>query len=121
MRLPLYQVDAFTTEVFRGNPAAVCPLTEWLPEATMMAIAQENNLAETAFFVPIDARTFHLRWFTPDKEVDLCGHGTLATAFTIFNHLNYAANFINFQTASGILTVTRDHGSLTMDFPARMP
>jgi len=84
MRLPLYQVDAFTSEVFRGNPAAVCPLETWLPDATMQAIAAENNLAETAFFVPTGPAQYHLRWFTPEVEVDLCGHGTLASAAVLY-------------------------------------
>src|SRR5580693_8961070 len=82
MRIPIYQVDAFSSRLFRGNPAAICPLDQWLPDETMQAIAAENNLAETAFYVPNGSR-YHLRWFTPGVEVDLCGHATLATAHVI--------------------------------------
>jgi PhzF family phenazine biosynthesis protein len=89
MRQALYQVDAFTREVFRGNPAAVCPLERWLPEATMQSIAAENNLSETAFFVR-EGDGYHLRWFTPAVEVDLCGHATLASAWVLFNKLGHS-------------------------------
>jgi PhzF family phenazine biosynthesis protein len=119
MKLDLYQVDAFAAKVFQGNPAAICPLESWLPETTMHKIAQENNLSETAFFVPLTDNSFHLRWFTPDREVDLCGHATLATAFTIFNCLNFKGEKITFETLSGPLHITRQENLLTMDFPLR--
>ncbi|HTV00295.1 MAG TPA: PhzF family phenazine biosynthesis protein [Luteitalea sp.] len=121
MQLPIYQVDAFTSEVFRGNPAAVCPLEAWLPDSTMQAIAAENNLAETAFFVPTGESTWHLRWFTPEVEVDLCGHATLAAAFVLFERLGVTGTAISFDTRSGRLVVTREAGAYTLDFPARRP
>jgi PhzF family phenazine biosynthesis protein len=127
MQLPLYQVDAFTDAVFKGNPAAIVPLDAWLPDATMQAIAAENNLAETAFFVPqkggLGEDGFGLRWFTPEVEVDLCGHATLASAWVIFHKLDRARDRIDFFTRSGTLTVRKDGGDerLTMDFPSRMP
>ena len=121
--LPFYQVDAFTSSAFGGNPAAVMPLTEWLPDATLLAIAEENNLAETAFFVPQRNATggedFHLRWFTPVVEMDLCGHATLASAEIILNHLQKGRDKVAFHTRSGVLAVTRDGQRLTMDFPTR--
>jgi PhzF family phenazine biosynthesis protein len=120
MELPIYQVDAFAKEVFRGNPAAICPLQEWLPDETLQSIAVENNLAETAYFVRTGDR-FQLRWFTPGCEVDLCGHATLASAFVLFNYLNQAGESIYFDTKSGELTVTRSGELLTMDFPSRPP
>jgi PhzF family phenazine biosynthesis protein len=120
MRIPLYQVDAFTREVFQGNPAAVCPLSEWLPEATMQAIAAENNLAETAFFVKTGDR-YHLRWFTPAVEVDLCGHATLASAYVITRFLEPGRGQIPFDTLSGELNVLVEGDLLSMDFPTRRP
>lgn len=120
MELPIYQVDAFTSDVFKGNPAAICPLSEWLPDETLQAIAAENNLAETAYFVPT-ANRLHLRWFTPACEVDLCGHATLASAFVLFEYLNHPGETIFFDTRSGELTVTRNGELLTLDFPARPP
>lgn len=120
MEIPLYQVDAFTDRIFAGNPAAVCPLESWLPAETMQAIAAENNLSETAFFVR-EGPDHALRWFTPAVEVDLCGHATLASAYVIFNHLEPAAREIRFHTRSGLLTVTRDGALLSMDFPANPP
>lgn len=124
MRLPIHQIDAFADRVFGGNPAAIVPLESWLPEATMQAIAAENNLAETAFLVPetVDGRAgFGLRWFTPAVEVDLCGHATLAAAWVIFNRLDSGRDRVDFATRSGTLTVTRDgaDGRLAMDFPSR--
>ena len=107
MKLPIYQVDAFAEMVFRGNPAAIVPLEKWLPDVTMQAIASENNLAETAFFVP-EGDGFGLRWFTPEVEVDLCGHATLASAWVIFNKLDGGRKRIDFSTKSGVLTVTPD-------------
>lgn len=117
MTIPIYQADAFTKEAFSGNPAAVCPLKEWLPDALMQNIALENNLAETAFIVPGN-NAYHIRWFTPTVEVDLCGHATLATAHVFFNHLQYEPKKINFHSKSGLLKVTRQqNGQLTLDFP----
>lgn len=113
----LYQVDAFTDRLFGGNPAAVVPLPQWLPDAVMQALANENNLSETAFFVPVDDG-FELRWFTPEIEVDLCGHATLATAHVLFTHLGYAKAVIHFHTRSGLLTVERSAQGYVMDFPA---
>jgi PhzF family phenazine biosynthesis protein len=121
MKLPLYQVDAFASELFSGNPAAVCPLDKWLDDRTLQAIAAENNLSETAFFVRSGAG-FELRWFTPLIEVALCGHATLASAYVLFNVLSRPQDLISFQTRkSGILTVTRRGELIEMDFPARPP
>tara|TARA_R110000787_G_scaffold107915_1_gene216125 strand:+ start:1920 stop:2699 length:780 start_codon:yes stop_codon:yes gene_type:complete len=117
MQLPLYQVDAFADSVFRGNPAAICPLDGWLETETMQAIAAENNLAETAFFVA-EGEGYALRWFTPTVEVDLCGHATLASAFVIFEKLSPERETVSFATRSGELTVRRADGVLYMDFPA---
>jgi PhzF family phenazine biosynthesis protein len=117
MQIPLYQVDAFTSEVFRGNPAAVCPLEFWLPAHTMQCIAAENNLAETAFFVK-EGDHYGLRWFTPTVEVDLCGHATLASAFVLFHYLNVQADSLRFDTRSGELTVRRNGDRLTLNFPS---
>ncbi len=117
MEIPLYQIDAFADRPFAGNPAAVCPLEAWLPDATMQAIAAENNLAETAFFVPTDG-SYDLRWFTPAIEVDLCGHATLASGFLIMTRLRPALDTVAFNSKSGRLTVAR-HGNLfALDFPA---
>ncbi len=116
MELPIYQVDAFTDKIFAGNPAAIVPLETWLPDETLQKIALENNLSETAFFVPNDTG-FHLRWFTPTVEIDLCGHATLATSWVIFNELNYDKNSITFDSLSGKLTVTQKNNALTLDFP----
>jgi PhzF family phenazine biosynthesis protein len=120
LKLPMYQVDAFTGHVFSGNPAAVCPLESWLPDAQMQAIAAENNLAETAFFVR-NGNGYKLRWFTPMVEVDLCGHATLASAFVILNDLTPGERSVSFETKSGKLTVTRDGDLYSLDFPARPP
>lgn len=117
MQLPIYQLDAFSDQLFAGNPAAVVPLTQWLPDATMQAIAAENNLAETAFYVPTE-QGFHIRWFTPAVEVDLCGHATLATAYVIFFLENYPKDLVAFDSRSGILTVRKDNEWLILDFPA---
>jgi PhzF family phenazine biosynthesis protein len=120
MKLPLYWIDAFTDSVFSGNPAAVIPLTAWLPDATMQKIAFENGLAETAFFVRTGASRFQLRWFTPALEVDLCGHATLATAFTLFAELNQKGNQVTFDSRSGPLLATRlPDGQIELNFPAR--
>ncbi len=120
MRVPIYQVDAFTSRLFAGNPAAVCPLEDWLEDGVLQAIAAENNLSETAFFVRQGDR-FHLRWFTPALEVDLCGHATLASAFVILDYLEPAREAVAFDTRSGELIVRRDGDRLSMDFPARPP
>jgi PhzF family phenazine biosynthesis protein len=117
MRIKQFQVDAFASNVFEGNPAAVCPLDRWLDDGTLQAIAEENNLSETAFFVPSE-RGFHLRWFTPIAEVDLCGHATLASAHVLFEHLSYAKPAITFETRSGNLSVERKGKLLAMNFPA---
>lgn len=114
--LKIYQIDAFAEKAFTGNPAAVCPLEEWLPDELMQKIAMENNLAETAFYIP-EGDGFHLRWFTPAVEVDLCGHATLATAHVLFEHLNYTQKVINFQTRSGLLQVEKKGEILKMNFP----
>jgi predicted PhzF superfamily epimerase YddE/YHI9 len=121
MPYPIYTVDAFTDHIFGGNPAAVCPLESWLPAETMQQLASENNLSETAFFVKRDAGGFDIRWFTPELEIDLAGHPTLATAFVIFNELGYTSDMIEFHSKSGLLTVTNKTGLLEMNFPARMP
>lgn len=113
----IYQVDAFTNQLFKGNPAAVVPLENWLPDAVMQNIAMENNLSETAFFVK-DGNDFSIRWFTPTTEVDLCGHATLASAHVIFNHLNYDHTTINFKSRSGQLIVSNRNGLIELDFPA---
>jgi predicted PhzF superfamily epimerase YddE/YHI9 len=121
MRLPLYQVDAFADRVFSGNPAGVVPLTEWLPEPLMQAIAAENNLAETAFFVP-EGERYALRWFTPTVEVELCGHATLASAYIVFRFLEPRRERVEFRTLkAGALGVSRTGDVLTMDFPAWPP
>lgn len=117
MELPIYQVDAFASRQFAGNPAAVVPLQDWLPDAVLQAIAAENNLAETAFFVR-RGDAFHLRWFTPLAEVDLCGHATLASAFVLFGELGYDETEVRFDTLSGRLRVERSSSRLVMDFPA---
>jgi len=116
-QFPIYQVDAFAEERFTGNPAAVVPLTQWLPDALMQKIAMENNLSETAFFIP-EGNNFAIRWFTPAVEVKLCGHATLATSHVIFHHLNYVAEEILFSSKSGQLRVMRDGDLLVLDFPA---
>jgi len=118
MKFPIYQVDAFTDNVFGGNPAAVVPLNEWLGEEMMQQIAMENNLSETAFFVKDGEDSFGLRWFTPEVEVDLCGHATLATAHTLFTELDYKEEEIRFDTKSGRLTVRREDDWYVMNFPA---
>ena len=120
MKIPCFQVDAFTSEIFHGNPAAVCPLGKWLPDATLQNIAAENNLSETAVFVP-RGNEFELRWFTPTVEVDLCGHATLAAAFVLFTEQGFSGGEIRFHSRSGILTVTRNGEILTLDFPSRPP
>lgn len=117
MEIPIYQVDAFTNERFKGNPAAVCPLDSWLPDGVMQNIAAENNLAETAFIVAA-SNEFEIRWFTPTVEVDLCGHATLASAYVLFNELGFAGDQINFIShRSGPLSVTKNGPILALNFP----
>lgn len=120
-QLPIFQVDAFAARPFTGNPAAVCPLEgDWLPVDLMQAIAMENQLSETAFFVP-RGEDFELRWFTPVTEVDLCGHATLASAFVVMTELRPSADVVRFHTQSGLLTVRRSGARFVLDFPARPP
>lgn len=124
MKLTLYQVDAFTDELFGGNPAAVIPLQEWIADDLMQKLAMENNLSETVFFVPGSAGDdfdFHIRWFTPAAEVNLCGHATLASAWVLFNLLGYNKTEIRFHSLSGPLNIRRDGDIITMDFPAWVP
>lgn len=123
MELKLYQVDAFSDRPFGGNPAAVVPLDAWLPDETLQAIAIENNLSETAYFVKdgADEGAYHLRWFTPGCEVNLCGHATLASAWVIFHMLGDTAEVLRFRTRSGELRVRREGDRLAMDFPAVRP
>lgn len=115
--LPIYQVDAFASKVFAGNPAAVCPLESWLPDELLQAIAAENNLSETAYLVKVGS-DYRLRWFTPALEVDLCGHATLASGYVIMTHLEPRRERVRFHTRSGPLEVARQGDLLTMDFPA---
>lgn len=120
MRIPIYQVDAFTDKLFSGNPAAVCPLEKWLDDSVLQNIAAENNLSETAFFVE-EGDHYHIRWMTPTNEVDLCGHATLASAFVIFNELDKSLDKIVFHSRSGELIVTRDGGLISLNFPSNKP
>ena len=120
MNIPLYQVDAFSDRVFAGNPAAVCPLQQWLADDVLQAIAAENNLPQTAFFVPEEGG-YNLRWFTPNVEVDLCGHATLASAYVLMEQRGHAASTVAFRTASGTLNVSRQNNRYVLDFPARVP
>jgi len=116
MELTIYQVDAFTDQLFGGNPAAVCPLMEWLPTDIMQKIALENNLSETAFIIP-EGEGYHIRWFTPAIEVDLCGHATLATAHALYAEMGYAKDKVVFNSKSGLLTVSKKGDLYTMNFP----
>ncbi len=120
MELDIYQLDAFTDAVFGGNPAAVVPLREWLPDETMQALGAENNLSETAFFVPTPddpQHDFHIRWFTPGIEAQICGHATLASAAVLFDHLGWGADSVRFRSQLASLKVTRRHNVLELDFP----
>ncbi|CAN5418072.1 PhzF family phenazine biosynthesis protein [soil metagenome] len=142
MKLNIFQVDAFAEKLFEGNPAAVIPLTEWLPDSLMQQIAMENNLSETVFFVPVQGEpiinvsadplvinnlvseqtaSYEIRWFTPAVEVNLCGHATLASAYVLFNLLDHPSDTIIFQSASGPLVVTKDGDNISMDFPRWLP
>ena len=129
MKIPIYQVDAFTDHVFGGNPAAVCPLDAWLPDGVLQAIAMENNLAETAYIVRTGPAAADIRWFTPALEINLCGHATLASAHVLFEHLGLQGGEIIFASKSGPLRAARDlsspasreGGRITLDFPAYEP
>ena len=118
MQLPIYQIDAFASRVFAGNPAAVCPLAEWLPDATMQAIAAENNLSETAYFCR-EKDGYRIRWFTPAVEVDLCGHATLASGYLLLTRYMPTADAVAFSSHSGPLRVTRKGELFTLDFPVQ--
>jgi PhzF family phenazine biosynthesis protein len=124
MKLLLYQVDAFTDKLFGGNPAAVIPLQEWISDQLMQQLALENNLSETVFFVPAtdtDEYDFHIRWFTPAAEINLCGHATLASAWVLYHILGYDKPTIRFHCLSGLLTISRQGDLISMDFPAWKP
>lgn len=120
MQLHLYQIDAFTDEIFSGNPACVVPLSEWLPDELLLKIAKENAVAETAFFVDLGHR-IHLRWFTPETEMDLCGHATLATAHALREIRKYSRKTILFETRSGELEVVNENSLYSLNFPSRKP
>jgi PhzF family phenazine biosynthesis protein len=122
--MTLYQVDAFTDKIFKGNPAAVVPLEKWIDEALMQNLAMENNLAETVFFVPSgkgQEGAYDIRWFTPAAEINLCGHATLASAWVLFNILGYKKTSITFHSKSGPLMITREKDYISMDFPSWKP
>ncbi|MBT8257322.1 MAG: PhzF family phenazine biosynthesis protein [Bacteroidia bacterium] len=121
MKIPIYQIDAFTSEQFSGNPAAVCILDHWPEDQTLLNIAKENNLAETAFLVPVEPEHYHLRWFTPEIEMDLCGHATLASAYVVLNYLDPELRAVRFKSMSGELTVRRIEDQYELDFPSRPP
>ena len=116
MKIQIYQVDAFADKLFTGNPASVCPLDNWLPDDVLQNIALENNLSETAFFVRTE-NGFDIRWMTPKAEVDLCGHATLASAYVLFEQLNFKEKTISFHSKSGLLTVEKNKEWLTLNFP----
>jgi PhzF family phenazine biosynthesis protein len=120
MKIPIYQIDAFAGKMFSGNPAAVCPLNEWIEDSLMQNIAAENNLAETAFFVS-RGDIFEIRWFTPATEINLCGHATLASAHVLFKHLDYKQNKIIFTCKSGELIVSKAGDIITLNFPSNKP
>lgn len=120
MKLTLYQVDAFTDRLFKGNPAAIIPLEKWIDESLMQELAMENNLAETAFFVP-DGPHYHIRWFTPEAEINLCGHATLASAYVLYNILGYKKPSITFNSQSGPLIVSKEKDLIHLDFPSWKP
>jgi PhzF family phenazine biosynthesis protein len=122
MKVPIYQVDAFASSLFRGNPAAVCPLERWLPDETLQSIAAENNLAETAYYTPVGHDRFHLRWFTPEVEVDLCGHATVATAAVVLGiRAELAGSRVVFDSKSGELVVDREGDLYALNFPSNPP
>lgn len=117
MNIPIYQIDAFANQPFTGNPAAVCLLEEWLDDGLLQQIAAENNVAETAFIIQ-NEEGYHIRWFTPTVEVDLCGHATLAAAFVLFNYLDISSQLVSFHSRSGVLKVEKKNDVLFLDFPA---
>ena len=129
MNLPIYQIDAFTNQLFGGNPAAVVPLPYWIADTLMQQIAMENNVSDTAFFVPYKsignddnaAPDVEIRWFTPSNEINLCGHATMASAFLLFNYLHFNKPVIHFSSPSGPLFVKKNNQLLTMDFPSWKP
>jgi PhzF family phenazine biosynthesis protein len=121
MNIPFYQIDAFSRKIFGGNPAAVCLLETWLDDNALQSIAAENNLSETAYLVPKSKGRYNLRWFTPTVEIDLCGHATLASAYVVFSFIDTTLSSVDFDTASGLLSVSKSDKLLSMDFPARMP
>jgi PhzF family phenazine biosynthesis protein len=129
MTLSLYQIDAFAKSLFKGNPAAVIPLEQWIDDNLMQQIAMENNLAETVFFVPMKndqgnkdvAADYHIRWFTPTLEIDLCGHATLASAFVLYSELGFDKTSVRFMSKSGLLEVTKNGSTYEMDFPSWKP
>lgn len=123
MKLNLYQVDAFTSTLFKGNPAAVVPLEKWIDDELMQKLAMENNLAETVFFVPsqVDGADYDIRWFTPELEINLCGHATLASAFVLYTQLGYNKPSVTFSSKSGLLTVEKNGTNYEMDFPSWKP
>jgi PhzF family phenazine biosynthesis protein len=118
--LQIFQIDAFTSEIFKGNPACVMPLDNWLPDELLLKIAKENNVSETAFFIKKDDH-FYLRWFTPEIEMDLCGHATLATAYCLKKHMNFNKDLVKFDSMSGELIVKFEADYMQMDFPHRKP
>ena len=120
MKIPYFQIDAFTSHLFSGNPAGVCLLDKWIADATLQAIAAENNLSETAFLVPSE-KDYEIRWFTPEVEVDLCGHATLASAYVIFNYVDPTCEQVCFESKSGLLKVKQGNGMVSMDFPSYVP
>ena len=120
MEITLYQIDAFADKVFEGNPAAICPLNEWLSDDLMQKIAAENNLSETAYIVP-EGEGYRIRWFTPVHEVKLCGHATLAAAYVLFNIMGFNEDIISFSSKSGVLTVSKNKEWLEMNFPSQQP
>ena len=123
MKLNLYQVDAFTSTLFKGNPAAVVPLEKWIDDELMQKLAMENNLAETVFFVPsqMEGADYDIRWFTPELEINLCGHATLASAFVLYTQLGYNNPSVTFNSKSGLLTVEKNGTNYEMDFPSWKP
>lgn len=123
MKLNLYQVDAFTSTLFKGNPAAVVPLEKWIDDGLMQQLAMENNLAETVFFVPSEKEgaDYDIRWFTPELEINLCGHATLASAFTLYSILGFNKSSVSFHSKSGILNVKKNGSVYEMDFPSWKP
>ena len=118
--MTVYQIDAFTNKLFKGNPAAVIPLEKWIDESLMQDLAMENNLAETVFFVP-NGNDYDIRWFTPAAEINLCGHATLASAWVLFNILGYKKPSLTFHSKSGPLIITREKDYISMDFPSWKP